>query len=156
MIKGKIGQQCNVLFDQGPAGDYTWEFELLSMASKLKWLFLAPLVVLISIDVLCAQDKAERKRLYTTYCSNCHGASGKGDGLAAESLPDKPADHTDGKFMSQLSDKYLSEIISKGGSGVGKSPFMPAWGTLLKDQQIRDIVSYVRSLSIPPYNSTGK
>jgi len=52
--------------------------------------------------------------------------------------------------MSQLSDKYLHEIIAKGGSGVGKSPFMPAWGSLLKDQQIRNIISYMRSLSIPP------
>ena len=126
------------------------------MVSKLNWLFLAPLVVLISIEVLCAQDKAEGKRLYATYCSNCHGASGKGDGLAAQSLPDKPANHTDGKFMSQLSDKYLHDIISKGGSGVGKSPFMPAWGSLFKDQQVRDIISYVRSLSIPPSKSAGR
>ena len=126
------------------------------MVSKLNWLFLAPLVVLISIEVLCAQDKAEGKRLYATYCSNCHGSSGKGDGLAAQSLPDKPANHTDGKFMSQLSDKYLHDIISKGGSGVGKSPFMPAWGSLFKDQQVRDIISYVRSLSIPPSKSAGR
>ncbi len=126
------------------------------MARKLNWLFLSPLVVLISIEVLCAQDKAKGKRLYSTYCSNCHGASGKGDGLAAKSLQIKPANHTDGKFMSQLSGKYLHDIIAKGGSGVGKSPFMPAWGSLLKEQQIRDIVSYVRSLSIPPYKSAGR
>ncbi len=89
------------------------------------------------------------QRLYATYCSNCHGASGKGDGLAAKSLPVKPANHTDGNFLSQLSDKYLHDIISKGGSGVEKSPFMPAWGSLLKDQQIRSIISYMRSLSTP-------
>jgi len=151
-----MGQQYNVLFDRGSTGDYTRDFESLSMASKLNWLFLAPLVVLISIEVLCAQDKAEGKRLYATYCSNCHGVSGKGDGLAAKSLPVKPANHTDGNFMSQLSDKYLQEIISKGGSGVGKSPFMPAWGSLLKERQIRHIISYMRSLSIPPSQSPGE
>ncbi len=119
------------------------------MENRLIWVILVPLMIFPSWDILSAQDSAEGKRLYATYCSNCHGASGKGDGLAAKSLPVKPADHTDGNFMSQLSDKYLHDIISKGGSGVEKSPFMPAWGSLLKNQQIRSIISYMRSLSTP-------
>ncbi len=129
------------------------EFESRNMESRLIWVILVPLMMFISSEILFAQDQAKGKRLYSTYCSNCHGASGKGDGLAVKSLPDKPANHTDGKFMSQLSDKYLLDIISKGGSGVGKSPFMPAWGSLLKDQQIRNIISYMRSLSLPPTDS---
>ncbi len=120
------------------------------MENRLIWVILVLLMIFPSWDILSAQDNAEGKRLYATYCSNCHGASGKGDGLAAKSLQIKPANHTDGKFMSQLANKYLHDIIAKGGSGVGKSPFMPAWGSLLKDQQIRHIISYMRSLSIPP------
>ncbi len=119
------------------------------MGNRLIWVILVPLMIFPSWEILSAQDSAEAKRLYATYCSNCHGVSGKGDGQAAKSLPVKPANHTDGKVMSQLSDKYLHDIISKGGSGVGKSPFMPAWGSLLKDQQIRNIISYMRSLSVP-------
>jgi len=126
------------------------EFESRNMNSRLIWVTLAPLMIILSSEILFAQDQVKGKRLYAIYCSNCHGASGKGDGLAAKSLQIKPANHTDGKFMSQLSDKYLHEIIAKGGSGVGKSPFMPAWGSLLKDPQIRSIISYMRSLSIPP------
>ncbi len=124
------------------------------MENRLIWVILVPLMIFPSWDILSAQDNAEGKRLYATYCSNCHGASGKGDGLAAKSLPVKPADHTDGNFMSQLSDKYLHDIISKGGSGVEKSPFMPAWGNLLKEQQIRIIISYMRSLSSPSTDSS--
>ena len=119
------------------------------MGNRLIWVILVPLMIFPSWEILSAQDNAEAKRLYATYCSNCHGVSGKGDGLAAKSLPVKPANHTDGKVMSQLSDQYLHDIISKGGSGIGKSPFMPAWGSLLKEQQIRNIISYMRSLSIP-------
>ncbi len=130
------------------------EFESRSMNRRLIWVILVPLIMFFSSEILFAQDQAKGKRLYATYCSNCHGASGKGDGLAAKSLQVKPANHTDGKFMSQLSDKYLHEIIAKGGSGVGKSPFMPAWGSLLKDQQIRYIISYMRSLSIPSTDSS--
>lgn len=105
---------------------------------------------------LGAQDHAGGQKLYATYCSGCHGDKGKGDGPAAKSLPVKPADHTDGKVMNQFSDKYLQEIISKGGGGVGKSSFMPAWGAQLKEKEVRDIVAYMRSIADPAIKASGK
>lgn len=92
-------------------------------------------------------NKAEGRRIYRTYCSSCHGETGKGDGLAAQSLPVKPADHADGKVMSQHSDKYLFDIITRGGAAVGKSPLMPAWGGQFKDEQIRDLTAHIRALA---------
>ena len=103
-------------------------------------------VVLLLAQTAEAQDKAEGRKYYVTYCSGCHGESGRGDGPAAESLPVKPANHTDGAAMKQLSDKFLLEIILKGGASVGKSPFMPAWGNQLREKQVRDIIAYLRSL----------
>src|SRR6266496_2196130 len=103
-----------------------------------------------------AQNAAEGKKLYTAYCSTCHGEIGKGDGVAGASLPVKPADHTNGAAMNQLSDKFLIDIISKGGSGVGKSTFMPSWGAALNDRQVRDVVAYIRSLANPPSTPTGR
>ena len=41
--------------------------------------------------------------------------------------------------MNQMTDKLLVDIISKGGSAVGKSSFMPAWGGALDEKQVRDI-----------------
>jgi mono/diheme cytochrome c family protein len=69
-----------------------------------------------------AQNGAEGKKLYATYCVECHGDQGKGDGAVASLLPAKPANLTDGTVMNQLPDKFLVEIISKGGGAVGKSP----------------------------------
>lgn len=69
--------------------------------------------------------------------------------MAAKGLPAKPADHTNGAIMNQLSDNYLIEVISKGGSAVGKSAFMPAWGSSLNEKQIRDIVAFIRSIGVP-------
>ena len=103
-----------------------------------------------------AQNQSEGKKLYLTYCSSCHGDGGKGDGPAARSLPVNPANHTDGSVMNPLSDKFLLDIISKGGSAVGKSAMMPGWGGQLKEDQLRDIVAYVRSLAVPPYKPSGK
>ena len=57
--------------------------------------------------------------------------------MAAKSLPAKPADHTNGAIMNQMNDKFLLDIITKGGSAVGKSSFMPAWGGALDEKQIR-------------------
>jgi len=112
-------------------------------------------MLLLLTHALWAEEKTEGKRMYLTYCSGCHGESGKGDGPAARSLPIKPTNHTDGAIMNQLSDKQLFDIISKGGSAVDKSPFMPAWGSQLKEKQIRDIISHIRSLAVPPYKPPG-
>ena len=123
------------------------------MARKLVWWGTLSLVLML-VQAVDAQDKAEGRRYYVTYCSGCHGETGKGDGPAAVSLPVKLANHNDGTVMNQLSDKFLFDIISKGGSAVGKSPFMPAWGGQLRDKQVREIIAYVRSLAEPAYTPT--
>ena len=103
-----------------------------------------------------AQDQSGGRKLYLTYCSSCHGDKGKGDGPAAQSLPVKPADHTNGAVMNPLTDKFLLEIISKGGSAVGKSAMMPGWGGQFKEKQFQDILAYVRSIATPPYKPSEK
>jgi cytochrome c oxidase cbb3-type subunit III len=95
-----------------------------------------------------AEDMTAGKKLYFTYCTGCHGVTGKGDGPAAKALPVRPADHTDTKKMSQYSDEHLFTVISKGGARVGKSAQMPAWGAVLKEPQIHEIMTYIRTLSM--------
>src|SRR5919112_3455315 len=102
-----------------------------------------------------AQSAAEGQKLYMTYCSSCHGDKGRGDGAAGKALPVKPADHTDGRVMNSFSDEFLMTIISKGGPAVGKSSFMPAWGGVLKDNQLQDLLAYLRSIANPP-KAAGK
>jgi len=109
--------------------------------------------VLLSGVSVRAQNQAEGRKLYASYCATCHGDKGKGDGMAAKSLPAKPTDHTNGAVMNQLNDKFLVEVISKGGSGVGKSSFMPSWGNALDEKQIRDLVAFIRTLAVPAYKS---
>jgi mono/diheme cytochrome c family protein len=87
--------------------------------------------------------------LYKQYCASCHGPDGKGNGPAAAALPVKPADHTNPAVMSKISDAELFKAIKEGGQAVGKSPAMPPWGGILKDEQIRALVAYVRSLAKP-------
>ncbi len=86
---------------------------------------------------------------YGAYCASCHGARGDGDGPLAGALDPRPAKHSDHDAMQALSDEYLFRVIQGGGSAVGKSPLMAPWGGSLSDQQIRDLVAFIRSLSSP-------
>ena len=103
----------------------------------------------VIFGTILATDAAsveEGKKLYGQYCASCHGQSGKGDGPAAAALNPKPRDHTDREYMSKLSDDDLLKVIKNGGASVGKSPLMPPWGASLNDDQIKDVIAYVRTL----------
>jgi mono/diheme cytochrome c family protein len=114
------------------------------------------LVLLLGLCSTAAADLDHGKRLYKENCTPCHGELGKGDGAGARSLPVKPADHTNGAAMSGRSDAFLRDVISKGGGAMGLSSFMPAWQGLFKDNEILDLVSYVRSLSATNNESASK
>ena len=92
---------------------------------------------------------------YKTYCATCHGETGCGDGPLSAGLDPKPAKHCDGSYMNALTDDYLFKVVKEGGASVGKSPLMAAWGGSLSDQQIRDVVAYMRSIADPPYPGAG-
>ena len=103
-------------------------------------------VILSTLLVAHAADAEQGKKLYGQFCASCHGQSGKGDGAAAAALNPKPRDHTDKEYMSKMSDDEMLKVIKNGGASVGKSPLMPPWGASLKDEQIQDIIVYIRSL----------
>ena len=88
---------------------------------------------------------------YQLYCASCHGAGGAGDGPVAAGLDPKPAKHNDGGYMNALTDEYLTQVIRDGGAAVGKSPLMAPWGGTLSDEQVADVVAFIRSLADPPY-----
>ncbi len=108
-------------------------------------------VILLAVALLpglvLAQGNAEKgKTLFAQYCASCHGASGKGDAPAAAALNPKPKDLTDKAYVAGLKDQYLFDLIQKGGAAVGKSPLIPPFGSKLKDQDIRDVIAFIRSL----------
>lgn len=80
---------------------------------------------------------------FRTYCVLCHGANAEGNGRAARLYAPPPAN----LVASHMSDEYWTLIIRRGGGFVGRSPFMPPWGEQLTDEQIGDLVVYLRSLS---------
>lgn len=82
--------------------------------------------------------------LYQRWCASCHGSSGGGDGPNAKFLPVPPAVHRDPTRMSARSDDALFDAIAGGGSVMGKSARMPAFGATLSSGEIRSLVAYIR------------
>jgi mono/diheme cytochrome c family protein len=111
--------------------------------------------VLVASSLAEQGDPKAGKVIYDKICATCHGTTGKGDGPAAAVLPTKPRNHTDGQYMNVLKDDYLFKIIKEGGTAVGKAQFMPAWGAQIKDPEIWNIIAYVRTLAVPPYQPTA-
>lgn len=86
---------------------------------------------------------AEGEAKFTQVCSTCHGNSGMGDGPASAALNPKPKDLT----QTKLSDADLKKVILDGGAAIGLTPIMPSWKAALSEQDVDNIVQYVRALS---------
>jgi len=113
-------------------------------------LILAGLIAVIAIggsllaDAAGKGDPAKGKEKYNQICASCHGPSGKGDGPAAAALDPKPRNLSDPKYVSTLSDEQIFKTVKEGGAAVGKSPLMPAWGSVLSDSDIWNVIAYLR------------
>jgi mono/diheme cytochrome c family protein len=89
-------------------------------------------------------DPAKGKEKFNQICASCHGETGHGNGPAAAALNPKPRNLSDAKYVSTISDEQLFKTIKEGGAAVGKSALMPAWGSVLTDSDIWNVIAYVR------------
>jgi mono/diheme cytochrome c family protein len=96
--------------------------------------------------------------IFEAHCAICHGPTGRGDGPGAKVILQKMLDFSDAAAMRGASDRFLFDIIQKGGSQFGRSNAMPAWGMQLSDEEIRAVVAHIRSLAsqTPPASSGRK
>ena len=81
--------------------------------------------------------------VFANYCVTCHGINADGNGRAARLYNPKPANLR----MSDKNDTYFGLIIRKGGAALGRSEFMPTWEAELTNEQITDLVAYLRSIN---------
>ncbi|MFY9721032.1 MAG: cytochrome-c oxidase, cbb3-type subunit III, partial [Azonexus sp.] len=95
----------------------------------------------MDVKALAADKQAMEtgKRLYLTYCMQCHGADGRG----AKGFPNL----TDGDWLYGGEPEQIKQTIAEGRMGV-----MPAHAQLGADT-IKDLANYVRSLSGLPNDS---
>jgi cytochrome c oxidase cbb3-type subunit 3 len=102
---------------------------------------------LCSVDAAKAEESAHAVKLYNTYCVQCHGINRDGNGINSASMAVKPRDHTDTKAMGDTPDETLFKAIKGGGLAVGKSILMPKWEGVLNDDEVKELVTYLRVVS---------
>jgi len=102
-----------------------------------------------------AGDAAAGKVIFEQNCASCHGTTGHGDGpaaAAAVAMGTPPRDFTKGEFKFDTdkdgktgTDADLANVIKGGGAAQGGSPLMAPWGGVLTEQQIQDVIAYIRT-----------
>jgi mono/diheme cytochrome c family protein len=81
--------------------------------------------------------------VYTQNCMRCHGENGMGNGADANTLSVRPAMLPHANHRN--SDGQLAHVIRH-----GRSP-MPAWKDTLADEQIWDVINFIRYAFAMPH-----
>ena len=90
-------------------------------------------------------DAANGKAIFTKKakpmaCKMCHGDKGDGTGKLGAALNPKPRNFACAKTMKDVTPGQMFWIIKNGSKGTGMAPFKT-----LKDQEIWDVIKYIRT-----------
>lgn len=115
-------------------------------------LVLSVVLVGLSVSWALAQSYSgttkSGEQIFQQHCAGCHGTTGDGLGPEIKELIVPPANFRAPKYRTKTDmDLYLG--IKQ---GVLFSP-MHGWADRLSDQEIRDVLRYIRSLA--PFNPLG-
>jgi mono/diheme cytochrome c family protein len=107
------------------------------------------LILLFVAAPLFAQPRGDVRKgreLYLEKCALCHGSQGEGWGWSKKvAKPPVPVPDL-AKVTPGRSDKFLFDVVREGGEAVGQTRFMPPFGFQLSDQEVWDLVAYMREL----------
>lgn len=111
-----------------------WEEEMAHAEAVYKPVFAK--YAALSVEELQSQPDGLKmgQRMFANNCSLCHGATGSG----AHGFPNL----TDGDWLYGGAPDVIKQTIANGRTGA-----MPPWGTVLGEEGVRDVTSYVMSLS---------
>lgn len=110
--------------------------------------------VLLAASSAAADDLAQGKTVFDGIgaCASCHGATGKGDGVAAAALTPKPRNFAEGVFNLDTdgdgkkgTEVDLLNVITNGAAKYGGSPMMVGRADISETDR-KAMVKYVLSL----------
>ena len=114
------------------------------------------LIALIVASGLClplvssvhAADIDNGRQVYDTYCTSCHGVSGRLDASSpvVQALDVVPADFSDPLFNSREPAADWEMVIKHGGHAMGLAEQMLPQGEVLSDEEITDVTAYLKSI----------
>src|SRR6266550_2769794 len=118
-------------------------FGILAAAALGQHLFAQP-------PTTSASPPSRGKEVYDSHCVECHGSEGKGDGPAAHLMTPRPRDFTRGRYKIRSTESGSvptdDDLLRSVRQGLYAST-MPGWQKILPDDDIRAVVTYVKTFS---------
>lgn len=110
-----------------------------AICRSTSWTGLAATLMLVASSMVRANpvpDSAASSATFRTKCAMCHGQDGGGSEVGKSmNVPDLRS-----PVVQKLPDAQLAQIISDGKGG------MPPFKNSLSEEQVHDLVTYIRSL----------
>jgi mono/diheme cytochrome c family protein len=121
---------------------------LITLAIGLLWLATGGAAAqnddnLMDVERFTDGDASHGAALYQRYCRGCHGEDGRG---GAHTFMPHIQNLTKKDYIEFIPDGFLFTVIAEGGVAVGKSGYMPAWRGTLSEQDIKDVIAFIRTL----------
>jgi mono/diheme cytochrome c family protein len=101
-------------------------------------------------------QESQGKRVFYQYCVWCHADSSPAGPSNRSNLTPVPPLLNDGEKLNAESDEYMQNIITLGGSAMGKSAMMPPYGKTLSADEIKAVIAFTRAIAQPPYQKPGR
>lgn len=131
--------------------DRAFERRDVPMFAAVNPVFLTGVVALVCLlsTSTDAQDVENGEELYESWCVECHGAEGAGDGAAADRMLPRPRDFTTARYQVRTTasgalptDEDIMAVLRDGVPGTT----MPGWPNLSESDH-EDLTAYLKSLS---------
>ncbi len=152
MRKGREDFTAATGHAQAPSRQRAWSGDREPRLKHMRWairLFSAIVAGTITIGPTAtpvgAADLNAAKQEFGELCARCHGPQGHGDGPDGATLATKPRDFHDCGLMAKDADAMVIREIKGGSAAIGRSNDMPSWGEAFDDNQIQDLLAYVRA-----------
>jgi mono/diheme cytochrome c family protein len=101
-------------------------------------------------------QEAQGKRVFYQYCVWCHADASPAGPSNRSNVSPVPPLMNDGEKLNGESDEYMQNIITLGGSALGKSAMMPPYGKTLSAEEIKAVIAFTRGIAQPAYQKPGR
>ena len=101
-------------------------------------------------------EQAQGKRIFYQHCVWCHADATPAGPSNRSNLTPNPPLLNDGATLNSESDEFMRNIITLGGSAMGKSAMMPPYGRMLTSEEIASVIAFTRAIAQPPYQPPGR
>jgi mono/diheme cytochrome c family protein len=106
--------------------------------------------------VTLGYQQSQGKRVFYQYCVWCHADATPAGPSNRTNVTPVPPLMNDGEKLNGESDEYMQNIITLGGSGLGKSAMMPPYGKTLSAAEIKAVIAFTRAIAQPAYQQPGR